>query len=200
VAARLPDDDPPAPGPGDVPPHGKGDVTLWDLNTGEAESLPVYDGLPTSVAFRRDGAVLAVKTPGFVRLLAFPGGGQTGQMPAGTELARDFHYTRDGQFLLCRVDNRVNGWDVSLGRSLPGTGRIPADALAVHPDERLVAAPARLDPSEIEQWDTMTWTKTRRVHVPDLRPGETITALAFSPNGTRLAAGTGKGRVKTVSD
>jgi hypothetical protein len=200
VARRLPDDEPPAQGPDGAVLPGNGEVTVWDVTSGKAEALPVYDGSPPAVAFSPDGGSLAVKSPHFVRVLGFPAWSEAGRLPAGPEWGSEFQFNKYGDFLFCRADNRVEGWDLLRGRPLPEAARVRAAVLAVRPDGQRLAVLARPQDVEIELWDTTTWTKTKTIPVHGLLVGrEFILALTFSPDGGMLAVGTDQGMVKQIA-
>ncbi|HEX8500897.1 MAG TPA: caspase family protein [Pyrinomonadaceae bacterium] len=100
-------------------------------------------------------------------------------------------FTRDGRTLLSAGgrDNRLNAWDVDSGVLL---WRHDCGVAALHPDGKSVAC-AAVNFSRVDVWDSSVAIlnardgKTLRA-IPGDKNNYQITALAFSPDGSLLAA------------
>jgi WD40 repeat protein len=170
-------------------------VRLWDLNAGRGEVLD-WRRWVKSVAFSPDGQALAWAEFEGVRVRELA----TGRLRAperADELAWTVRYSPDGR-LLASLGLAVRVWDATSLRLLPqqrafrtGTG-----GLAFAPDGRTVAtafAPGMGGGAGepvgqgIELWDAFTLEERAVLRGHSYR----AYSLAFSPDGTLLAAGCG---------
>jgi WD40 repeat protein len=186
-------------------------LTLWDAGTRQ----PVRDfmGLAypvTSIAVSPDGAqVLSASVAGTVRLWDVAAGRpvQSGRLDGtfrssrGMQIARVF-FSRKEMRAVARDSIHMELWDVIKGqRILTFAGWSSDVPLAFSRDHSRVAsggdtlgsrADGKIDSRPINVWDTATGKviRTFEGHARD------AFALAFSPDGARLASGDEEGQVK----
>ncbi len=179
-----------------------GTVRLWNVATGKEQLLPAsgHQGTVATVAASRDGRLVVT------------GGGEERTLRVwdpltGKELRRiDASSTWFLGAMALSADGKIVAtdkglWDVASGRFLAGKegrGTIFADqdysieALAFSPDARLLAMATRsLDVGRdrmIRLWDTTKFKEVRHFGTLPVR------ALAYSPDGSILAAGNEDGR------
>ena len=163
---------------------GKDDKTLrlWDVETGQSQSLGTHPAQPYQVTFSPDGKLIATGcADGKVRLWETATGklrvfeGHTGRVqsvafsPDGTKLASRSH------------DGTVRLWELATGTARVFEGsREPPAPLAFSKDGRWVATGGRDRLAWL--WDVNTGQGRA------LRGAEdAVTSLAFAPDGQRLA-------------
>ena len=167
-------------------------VRVWDLTT-----TPEYTDLATlshrfgSLGVSADGRLLAVasrnvhvpKEPDVVVFDAATGGERYRVPGLG-----DAGFDPRGRWLVAgRADGSVSVCDQSDGReqrALPGGTRPPVQVV-FRPDGGALAAVEILGPVRV--WDTGTWGVTE--YTP--ANGKTVSAVSWSPDGTRLAVAEG---------
>ena len=189
----------------------EGGVFLWDVSnlnapralgaapTGRASGV-------TAVAFSADGATV-VDGNGDYTLGLWSVSNSAAPHLQGEPLQTDSEalsltFSPVGKILAAgEYDNRIQLWDLSdpsapraLGKTLtelPG----PVDSLAFSPDGKLLAAEgmcvsasANPCPPAITLWDTASPASPRAVTSAFGGPGPIFAAVAFSPDGKRLAA------------
>ena len=190
-------------------------VVLYDERTGKFVSLhhahPPLNAPPldesTALAFSPDGTELASATPGGVVLYDVRSG--TGRVAGASALPRgiligSLVFTPDGRFLVVATDQSfVTVLDAATGapvRRLPLAGAPfgcgPA-AVAMTPNATLFVGTNPCDSgATVSAWSTRTWT-------PDYTLARfgtiSVTSLASSSDGTRLAIGAANGTASVWS-
>jgi WD40 repeat protein/serine/threonine protein kinase len=172
--------------------------TLWDLATHKPLLTVPTDPMPSNhggVALGPDGKVLACTD--YVRHLVLVydtvARRQVAELHSDAPDAPDDHsgtgfvlLSPDGATLVTSANGgKVLLWDVATWKvrgSLPGF-TAGAFRFAFSPDSRLLAVGARADNS-LRLWDVPALQELASLHV-----GNPVYGLAFSPDGTRLAAG-----------
>lgn len=148
----------------------------------------------SSVAFTPDGKTLLAGTFGLVAAYSYPD-----FSPISRELVQhngttayqyyvaETTFSADGQQVITAGDNAVMLWDTATGRFLRTLAFSPApmNDAAISRDGRYVAIGG--DDNLIRLWDLQTGGDPRILsgHSDD------VVTLAFSPDGTRLASGSG---------
>ena len=174
---------------------GSGDSTikLWDTKTfEEMATLRGSDSEVRSVAFSPDGSMLAAGTAdGWITLWDVASRERTGTLAGHTLWTRALAFSPDGATLISGSitdEDKMKAWDVATGELmgvLKGhTGSILQ--LLFSPDGSILAS-ASFDYS-IGLWDVAA----RKVRYRLVRPGgRGISSIAFSPDGSVLAATAG---------
>jgi WD40 repeat protein/tRNA A-37 threonylcarbamoyl transferase component Bud32 len=181
------------------------EAKVWDAANGkEILTLPGQAGWGTGVAFSRDGKRLA--TAGFrtVKVWDAVSGKELLSIRAHDYLVTGVAFSPDGRRLATASGTPVGGgrreggevkvWDAHTGKELLWFADLPdrANAVAFSPDGKYLAtgtgtlyhlAPSR--PGEVRVWDAATGDRVLTL------TGHTfwVTAVAFSPDSTRLASG-----------
>jgi WD40 repeat protein/serine/threonine protein kinase len=163
---------------------GKDDKTvrLWDVETGESQSLGTHPARPYQVTFSPDGKLIATGcADGKVRLWE-TATGKPRVFEGHTGPVYSVAFSPDGMRLASRsLDGTVRLWELATGtaRVLEGSKEAPAP-LAFSADGRWVATGGRDRLAWL--WDVSTGQGRA------LRGAEdAVTSLAFSPDGQRLA-------------
>ncbi len=168
-------------------------LLLWDANTGKrmrSHRTPYGDD---TLAFSCDGALLATAGGGrSISLMSFP------SLEPSLDLkghARAVHFVKlfaDGKSALtCGHDGKILMWNVGQGLPVwdaPLNGH--ATLAAVSPDCKQLAV--GIFGRGLEVWDLI---ERRRIGLVRTDSARLPTALAFSPEGQRLACGDFRGRV-----
>jgi WD40 repeat protein len=173
-------------------------ATLWDLATREPHlAVPTAPAQNNhgGAALSPDGKVLACND--YLRHVVLVhdtvAGRQLAELRRDEPGAPDDHsgtgdvrFSPDGATLVTSANGgKVLLWDVATWKvrgSLPGF-TAGAFRFAFSPDSRLLAVGARADNS-LRLWDVSSLKELANLHV-----GNPVYGLAFSPDGTRLAAG-----------
>ncbi|AUB83933.1 hypothetical protein [Candidatus Thiodictyon syntrophicum] len=172
-----------------------GSVRLWDLAAGTERARLPTGGTVAALAFDRDGGRLASGTDrGALRLWDLADGApRVRELAAAGSRLTGLTFTADGGLVSVAADGEVRRWDPAtgtararLGGAGVGAGGGPGARLAVAPDGQRLA-----------------WAKDARVQVFSLPEGRRLAdlsvpeehayALAFAPDGARLAVGTEEG-------
>ncbi len=185
-------------------------VEVWDVKTGErTAAFRRFDASLPAVAFAADGRCLALVAPH-----AGPGaqappavwdaeaGREVAAVPAAAGPAA---FSPDGRLLAAPAAGGVRVWVPATGKELVGLlglAKRSVSGLAFSPDGARLAlcsnawlefragVPVPNSRPEVQFFDTGTGQQVRT------RPGPEGGALAFSPDGKRLAAGGGDGAVR----
>ncbi|MDQ1639671.1 MAG: hypothetical protein QOF62_3010 [Pyrinomonadaceae bacterium] len=168
---------------------GSGDqsVKVWDLATGRElrtlpAGLPALAGIPISVAFSRDGKILATGAQ-LVKLWDVESGKEIRTIrvtESNAPMERPIAFSYDGS-VLATGGGGVKLWDVATGnalRTLPGDAR----ALSFSPDQKTLAG---ADGTEIKLWNVATGQALQTLEGSQLG----VDAVAFSADGKLLAVG-----------
>jgi WD40 repeat protein len=165
-----------------------GEAIVWDLALQQARAtLPLADGV-WSVAYARDGKIIAVGgRDKFIHLWDADTGIEREALKQNN-VVRALAFSPDGQTLAAASGWTVKLWDLATRKeraTLTGHKQ-PVDALAFTRDGRTLASGAA--PGTVRFWDAATGRERAAF---DWQLG-TVQCLAFSPDGMTAAAG-GKG-------
>jgi WD40 repeat protein len=166
-------------------------VNLWDPNTGQPTIAIEYQHDVLSASFSPDGRRIVVGENN-ARVYDTLSGQQILTIPLGAEVGF-VAYSSAGDKILTLSDNTPNGvayvWDGTTGRRICGPLEdanycpFPLPA-AFSPDGKNVVT---VDFKMVKVWDTGTGNNR---HILFFEDGDwPASALAFSPDGTKLAAG-----------
>ncbi|HBB88785.1 MAG TPA: hypothetical protein DC047_14330 [Blastocatellia bacterium] len=168
---------------------GSGDQTakLWDLATGRelrtlAAGMPALAGIPLSVAFSRDGKILATGAQ-LVKLWDVTSGNEIRTIrvtESNAPMERPIAFSFDGS-VLATGGGGVKLWDVATGkllRTLPGDTR----ALSFSPDQKTLAGTGG---TEIKLWNITTGQELQTLAGSPLG----VDSVAFSADAKLLAVG-----------
>ncbi|WP_088288011.1 WD40 repeat domain-containing protein [Kineosporia sp. A_224] len=152
-----------------------------------------------AIAVSPDGRTLAsVGGEGRVELRPVDGDGAVRALDGVVGNARGVAFTSDGRFVVAggiRGDGTgatLFWWDAATGSPAGTLAPVGVSSLAVGPDPDLVAVGTGAGGSPVVQ----VWSLSRRRAVATTPPaGDFVWGLAWSPDGTTLAGGTGVGRV-----
>jgi WD40 repeat protein/tRNA A-37 threonylcarbamoyl transferase component Bud32 len=170
---------------------GEGTVPVWDLASGkELFTLAAGTGQVRGVAFGPDGKTLATAgDDGVVRLWDASTGGLRRACPGHRGKVTSLAFSSTGQLASGSEDFTIRFWDPATGK--PGqtiTGRQRVRHLAFSPDGLWVAAAVY---GGIQIWDVTTGRFLRQMNSHPLE----VKAVAFAPDGRRVAAGAVDGSV-----
>jgi WD40 repeat protein len=173
------------------------DIILWDLATGKSRTTFTAANHVDSVAFSPDGKTLAAAALRHIELWDVAAGTKTVlykiKEPAG--FVKLVAYSRDGKLLACAGEAHPTVVLDVAGQVVAtfGTDKIYTFGLAFSPDGNTVATAeqdtAEKNPAEqkrVQLWDV----KNKKAGVTITTPTHFV-SLAFSPDGTMLAGGTG---------
>ncbi|MFD5280681.1 TIR domain-containing protein [Streptomyces rubrogriseus] len=167
-------------------------VRLWNVVARRRVGEPLVRGVDSfspSLAFRADGAVLAIGSDG-LRLREVATRRPVGEPLLGTGDVGALSFGSDGRTLVSGGPDSVHVWDLTA-RPPTGTALGPGSVgVALSPDGRSLATTTQDD--TVVFWDMATRRRTGET------PGDhtaQITAVAWSPDGTTLATA---GRDDTV--
>jgi RNA polymerase sigma factor (sigma-70 family) len=168
-------------------------ILLLDAQTGKEQRQFCHDGLVvTALTFAPDGRTLASGSHGkAVRLWEVATGRVRQEMTVGDNGVKDLLFTPSGGALVVLSDRDsppVSLLDSATGKELRRLGeKTYVSAMALSPDGKLLAGASWRDGYAVVLWEAATGKEVRRL--TGLH-GQ-VTALAFSADGRRLAAGGG---------
>jgi WD40 repeat protein len=175
-------------------------VRLWEPRTGRALATFDIGADATSVAFSPDGRLLAVGSwSDTVDLWEVASGTVAGALEGHESAVKDVAFSPDGRLLATAcLDGKTRIWDVAggTGRTVlaitvlanPGlTGHDKGvTAVAFAPDGGLLATAS--EDGTVRIWDTGGWA----VRLTLAHPGHELSEVAFSPDGSWIAAKSGE--------
>jgi WD40 repeat protein len=165
----------------------------------------------TALAYRPDGELLAVASPGPRLRLLNEEGQDRGEFPVPVLHDHEIvflDFTPDARALvvlsvtslstLARRKGEVLVWDLQAGREVPGSrGAVPfISSVALSPDGRYLAwvvHDEKHSPGAVTFWDI---EKAEEVGVLEWDGEDLLRELAFAPDGEHLATGSAAGTVK----
>jgi WD40 repeat protein/DNA-binding SARP family transcriptional activator len=171
--------------------YTEGRVEFLDLSTGRRRpAAGRHEGAVMSIRFSPDGKTLATGGADRTVKLWDVASGQLRETLQGHETrVLGLRFNADGRTLYSSGSKSVIAWDLEgarrLGRPLsflPGTW----PALAISPDGSLAATPDIKDADHVALRSIRSPEKVTRSLTPRIGP---ISAVAFSPDGKRLAVG-----------
>jgi WD40 repeat protein len=174
---------------------------LWDLETGRQKAALIGQQSCGSAVFAPDGKTFAARCFQGTPVLANVGTGRVItqlKRPQG-DTAGSLTFIQGGKLLLGTgwFDTSIRVWDVATGGSLPPLGTVPQNgvkSMALSPNGRLLAT-GGMD-RVIRLWDVAAHKEIRQLE----GQGGVIWAMAFSPDGQRIAAVTATGKFSFVAN
>ena len=173
-----------------------GNAYIWDIATGRPDGLPltvVGAGKAYAAAFSPDGKTLAVGYKnGSTYLWNVATGGLTATLPDPGGVAVDsVAFSPDGSKLVTTDENHhAYVWDISSGRSSSTPSRVLSDPAGEGVWSAAFSAQGVLATGDyagnVYLWNAATGQPTGQFVIPG---GVAVSALAFSPDGSVLAAG-----------
>ncbi|EJD37373.1 tricorn protease domain 2-containing protein [Auricularia subglabra TFB-10046 SS5] len=165
-------------------------IRRWDPKSGSFVGLPMkgHTGRITALAYSPDGARIASGSEDLtVRLWDASTGNPIGEPLAGHEKSsRKIVFSPDGRYIASiSSGDEVKVWDSTAGTHL---ATIPqyCYTMCFSPDGSLWTLGSDGDPSTIRRWDPRSGSF---VGLPMKGHKGDVTALAYSPDGTRIASG-----------
>jgi WD40 repeat protein len=166
-------------------------VRLFDPRTGLAQATFGIGADATCVDFAPDGRLLAVGSwSDTVDLWDVAAGVVTGALEGHESGVRDVAFAPDGRRLATAcLDGKTRIWDVARGAVLATlTGHDQGvTAVSFAPDGTLLATAS--EDGTVRVWDAASWAAPRLRPLSTLDyPGDELSEVAFSPDGSRIAA------------
>lgn len=176
--------------------HNDGTVRLWDANTGaERHVMEGHEGYGAQAAFSPDGSKLATSgEDAIIRVWDVSSGTEEMALTGYMDVSLNPAFSADGSRLASAGGGTAIVWDLDTGEStIFRTGdRWGRGYVAISPDgTRLVTAEGNSDRSA-QIWDVESGALLQSLQSP-----APLNAVAYSPDGTRIATGgtDGKARV-----
>jgi WD40 repeat protein len=164
-----------------------GTVGVWDTATGrEAGVLPGQGHRLQDLAFGPDGHLLVFTLDGTLLSWDLSRNDRTILCRIPEKTLTGLLLSPDGSLLLGVHDKQAQLWDVPAGRKradLPGEFEVREVTAVFSSDGRLLADTT--DDGAVHLWNVQAGAEARLLRGPAAR----VRALAFSPDGKRLAAG-----------
>ncbi|MCI0464303.1 MAG: PQQ-binding-like beta-propeller repeat protein [Gemmataceae bacterium] len=163
-------------------------ATGKSLRTITAPTIGVHDS-----ALSPDGRVVAAVThSGTVQMWEVATGKELCPLEGHRGPVAGVGYSPDGKLVITRGPSRdIRLWDPATGREV-GVLEGHTDyikAMAISPDGKLVASAAGSQDRTVRLWDVAARKEVRRLQVVGWIGAPAAKALAFSPDGARLASG-----------
>ncbi len=167
-------------------------IQLWDVTSGEiVQTFDTPFGEATfSLVFSPDGTLLAAADGhGFVRIWDLASGELVKLLEYGDDSdVHDLAFSPDGILLATGGTARsMRLWDVASGQMVYSTNAEGVMGLAFSPDGKLVAAEC--------MYSVILWDVSSGVVAGSLRHNTELLSVAFSTNGSLIAAGAYNGIV-----
>lgn len=181
-------------------------VKLWDIESGaEIRTLRGLTGSVTSVAFSPDGSHVAVCDDSTIKLWDMQLERESRTLNGHSHTVFDAAFSPDGgRIASASNDHTIRLWDLHSGNQIRQMRGHSAGVVEVafSPDGKGIASTS-FD-SVLKLWHTETGLETMSIEASahgkkDPQAGSeahSIQAVAFSPNGLRIAAGTDNGIIK----
>ncbi len=173
--------------------YDDGTVVLWDVvaDRPAGESLSGLIGSLSHLAFSPDGTALAASSEaGRFVLWDVATRGYRGELQTGPNRLWGLAFSPDGQALALADSSSIALLDAATLKPLHEPLADPVFGgglgLAFSPDGKQLAAIVFTDEIEVVVWDLAT-----REAIRQFRPSGAVGTMAFSPDGTLLALGTG---------
>jgi WD40 repeat protein len=181
-------------------------VKLWDLQAPAGDSLAEPRTISctervAAVAFSPDGRILAIGQTNGIRLCDPASGKEVAPFKPTPAPVPALAFTPDSRYLgsAGASDPSIKFWSVA-GEKMNFEVRHYSNAsVAISPDGRLIAAPTRLQAAggpAVKIWEVLDWDAKSSKHTYEARHtlsghAGSIYGLEFSPDGRRLATGSG---------
>ena len=170
-----------------------GTVKLWDVAAKQDIGTLRYTGRVTSVAFSRDGRTLAAGLhDGTVKLWDAVAKRDIATLKNHTEEVTSVAFSRDGAILATGSrDRTVKLWDVATQQEIDTLEEhtAPVYSVAFSPVDATLLATGSWD------WTVRLWDVETQHDIATLRHAGTVSSVAFSRDGSTLAAGSRIGSI-----
>jgi WD40 repeat protein len=174
-------------------------IRVWDLGTGkESSCLTGHEADINAVRVSLDGQFIlsaggdywgGVLNDPSVRLWSLKDGSQVRVFRGHTGAVYDIDFTPDGTLAASASwDGTIRIWDVSTGQELRSFGESQFNAVAIHPNGRLLVSGSGVlsSPGAVILWDLTTGEKVRTF------PCDTVAHdVGFSPDGSKIVSAHG---------
>jgi hypothetical protein len=163
------------------------EIRTWEPVHGQPIRNRSISAAMTTCALSGDGQRLALSRYGALHIVDLTGDGGPIAVATNSTPSQSPALNRDGRFLAAYTGKVISVWEVSTGAVISTIPVSPAAQRLLLSDDgsRLAAAiPDRHQP-RVEVWDVRSGSSIARL----VDPPAAISALAFSPDSRRLAAG-----------
>jgi RNA polymerase sigma factor (sigma-70 family) len=177
--------------------RGTGSLHVWEAATGkQLRVFQLPEVIPESLAYSPDERTVALGETSAIRLWDMESGREFLALKGHEHSVETLAFAPDGRVLLSgSLDQTARLWEVASGREILTFRRHTraVGAVAFAPDGRRIATAGGVkhypiesrEPHTIRLWDPASGQEILRLRGHDAD----VTALAFSPDGQRLAAG-----------